>query len=115
MKIRPIRDQKELDLARDSAQKDGSHLYWPTHIITRGNGDIIGTLSVMPMVIFWSHHCMLTRESIQTRDFIEGLMANQSRVVGIPCPKDSTYFGHMKKYDSGFLDLGEVNLFLKAI
>lgn len=115
MKIRPIRSQFEIDEARAVASLDGSHIHWPTHIIRRDNEEIIGTLSVMPCVLLWSHHKMLARESIQVREFFEGLLANQSRVVAVPCPKDSMYLKHMAKADSGFANLGDVQLFLKGL
>lgn len=115
MKIRPIRSQLEIDEAREVAMRDGSYIHWPTHVIKRANGQIMGTLSVIPCVLLWSHHDMLERESIEVRDFVEGLISNQSRVVAMPCPKDSAYLKHMMKPDSGFSNLGDVQLFLKGL
>lgn len=115
MNIRPIRDIDEQKLVHEVAQADGSHLYWPTHIIRRDSGLIIGTLSIMPTVILWSKKCMLPRESLQVKDFYEGLLANQSRVISVPCPKDSAYLEQLQKESQGYLAAGEVKLFFKGL
>lgn len=115
MKIRPIRTEHELNQIRAVAQDDGSHLYWPTHVIRRDDALIIGALSVMPAVLLWSHKVMKVRESLQVQDFFEGLVANQSRVVAVPCPLDSPYLQAMKKPEMNYINAGEVNLFLKGL
>jgi hypothetical protein len=97
MIIRPIRSEEEVEECREVALADGSHLYWPTHVIRRYDGEVIGTLSIMPMVFLWAKNEMTARESTEVRDFYEGLLANQSRVVCVPCPKDSAYLETLRK------------------
>lgn len=113
MNIRPIRTAEELEKVHEAAVADGHHLVWPSHMVER-DGFIVGSLSVLPTVLTWMDTKRTkVRDSLQIKMFYEGLVANTSRVVCVPCLETSPYFQYLPK--DNYIDLGKINLFVKGI
>jgi len=112
MTIRPIRTPEELDAVHACAKEDGHLLAWPSHVVMKDQY-IVGSLSVMPMVLVWTKKDTKVRESLFVKDAIEAMLANQARVYCMPCLPTSPYFPLLPK--DNFIDLGQFNLFTKGL
>lgn len=113
MTIRPIRTKEELDQVHQVALEDGHHLAWPSHMVLKDNF-VVGSMSMIPMVMVWMDTKRTkVRDSVELKNFYEGVVANSSRVVALPCLETSPYFQYLPK--DGYIDLGKINLFVKGL
>ena len=99
----------------DCAKADGHLLAWPTHMIEK-DLNVVGSLSVMPMVMIWLDTTKTqVRDTLFLRDYLEGTMANGSRVFCVPCVEGSPLTQVLRKSELGYLNIGNFNLHLKGL
>ena len=111
--IRPIRTPDELDALHKAAADDNHMLAWPSHHIMQ-KGETVGALSILPTVLVWLHtEKAKVRDALQVQSFYEGLVANSSRCVVVPCVLNSPLLPYMTK--TGYIDLGKIQLFVKGV
>jgi hypothetical protein len=115
MKIRPIRTQEELTAVHAVAKDDNHLLAWPSHIMEKDD-HIVGSLSVMPMVMIWMHTEKTNgRDLLFLKDHLEATIANSGRVFCVPCVDGSPLMGALNKESLGYINIGKTNLFLKGV
>lgn len=115
MEIRPIRTEIELADIHGEANANGHRLAWPSHVITKDKY-VIGSLSIMPSVHIWMHaERAKVRDTLQMKDFVEGYMANSSRVFNVVCDPSSPLLAVLEKPELGYIFAGKTNLFLKGV
>jgi hypothetical protein len=111
--IRPIRSVDEASLVHKLAAADNHIVPFVSHKVTKAT-KIIGALSVMPMVLVWvdtQHKSM--NDALQVEAYFTGWLANASRTICVPCTPKSPFLPYMK--EQKYLDVGNVNLFIKEI
>lgn len=113
MEIRPIKTTQALDAVHKLAQAEQQVLVYPTHTVSEKDY-IIGAISILPVAFVWTAKEVKARQSKQIKEFIEGMVANQSQCVVFPCNDTCPYLPYMDERQ-GFLNVGKFNLFVKGL
>lgn len=115
--VRRIKSREEQVEAMQAAEQD-THLQqaFPTHIVRRPDGEIVGywALNTVPTIWAWHKQDMKVRETdhvFATLDSIASELGMEHYVV--PLCEGSPYQDYMKKL--GFKEMGKATLYVKEI
>lgn len=114
IKIRPIKDDGQLQFVMTEAREDEQQMCAPTHAIT-AMGELRGAMNIVPMVLLWLHTQRNGARSCKdSLAIVENMLANNGNAfMCIPCKKDSPFYEYMERL--GYVKAENYTLFMKGL